>query len=74
MLCSKHNTILGSGNNPDPLRAITPGADIVFLPDVFDLETGMLLITDPDPTDNCFSGNSFDSDFPTGIVSAFPSP
>jgi parallel beta-helix repeat protein len=68
------NTIVGNGHNPDPLRTFTPGADIIFLPDVFDPMTGMLLLTDPDPSDNCFEGNTFDVDFPPGVVGLFPCP
>jgi parallel beta-helix repeat protein len=67
------NTFLGNATDPDVLRAFASG-DIVFLPDVFDTGTGMLLITDPDPSDNCFAGNSFDVDFPPGIVGLFPCP
>lgn len=66
------NTITGNGLDPDALRSFTPGADIIFLPDVFDTTTGMLLLPDPDPTDNCFTGNVFDTDFPAGIVPFFP--
>lgn len=75
----QHNHITGNGAHPDPLRTFTPGADIIFLPDVFDPGPvtgipGTLLITDPDPSDNCFAGNEFDIDFPPGIVAAFPCP
>jgi parallel beta-helix repeat protein len=65
------NTFLDNGANPDPLRTFTPGADMIFLPDVFDTSTGTLLLVDPDPTDNCFTNNDFDTDFPPGIVGAF---
>lgn len=73
------NEITGNGANPDPLRTFTPGADIIFLPDVFDPGpiTGMpgtLLLVDPDPSDNCFDKNEFDVDFPPGVVDAFPCP
>jgi parallel beta-helix repeat protein len=73
------NDIRGNGANPDPLRTFTPGADIVFLPDVFDPGpiTGMpgaLLLVDPDPSDNCFDKNQFEVDFPPGVVDAFPCP
>jgi hypothetical protein len=40
-------------------------------PDVFDTTTGTLLLADPDLTDNCFTGNTFDIEFPPGIVGAF---
>lgn len=69
-----HNTILGNGASPDALRSFVPGVDIVFLFDVFDPGTGMLLLNDPDPSDNCFTNNQFGTDFPPGIVSAFPCP
>lgn len=70
-LVVEDNTFLGNALNPDVLRAFASG-DIVFLPDVFDPTTGTLLLTDPDPSDNCFAGNSFDVDFPPGIVGLFP--
>ncbi len=31
--------ILLNGHDPDPLRAATPGADIVFVPDLTDFPT-----------------------------------
>jgi hypothetical protein len=65
------NTVTENGASSDPLRTFTPGADIVFLPDVFGTTTGTLLLPDPDPTDNCFTGNTFDVDFPPGLVGAF---
>ena len=73
------NTIRENGANPDPLRTFTPGADIVFLPDVFDPgpitgTPGTLLLVDPDPSDNCFEANKFDVDFRPGVVDAFPCP
>jgi parallel beta-helix repeat protein len=68
------NLVVGNGSNPDPLRTFTPGADIVFLPDVFDTSNGTLLLVDPDPSDNCFADNTYDIDFPPGIVAAFPCP
>jgi parallel beta-helix repeat protein len=73
------NNIRGNGANPDLLRTFTPGADIVFLSDVFDPgpitgTPGTLLLVDPDPSDNCFDKNNFDVDFPPGVVGAFPCP
>lgn len=68
----RNNTITNNGNSPDPLRALTPGADIVFIPDVINPLTGLPLQADPDPTDNCFKNNAFGSDFPAGIVGLFP--
>ena len=75
----QQNDITGNGANPDPLRTFTPGADIIFLPDVFDPGpiTGMpgaLLLVDPDASDNCFEKNKFDVDFPPGVVDAFACP
>ncbi len=55
------------------MRSFTPGADIVFLPDVFN-PLRMLLLTDPDPSDNCFDKNEYDTDFPPGIVDTFQCP
>ena len=68
----RQNTILGNGSRPDPERAITPGADIVFIPDLLDPATGGIVALDPDPRDNCFADNVFESDFPVGIVGLFP--
>lgn len=70
----RDNVILNNGSSPDPLRALTPGADIVFVPDVIDLSTGEVVLVDPDPTDNCFAGNLFQTEFPDGITSLFPCP
>jgi parallel beta-helix repeat protein len=68
------NVILGNGTDPDPLRLFTPPADIIFLPDVFNPATGELLLEDPEPFDNCFAENRFETDFPAGIVGSFPCP
>ena len=65
--------ILQNGANPDPV-SFTPGADIVFVSDVCDPGTGMLLLVDPNPSDDCFAENGFDTDFPPGIVDLFPCP
>jgi len=51
------NRILHNGGNPDPVRATTPGADIVY---------------DGTGTGNCFGPNIFGADFPPGITSLFP--
>jgi parallel beta-helix repeat protein len=64
------NAILANGSAPDPDRPTTPGADIVFAPDV--AVGGVTLIPDPDPSDNCFAQNLFGTDFPAGVTSAFP--
>jgi parallel beta-helix repeat protein len=66
------NVILANGSAPDPDRPTTPGADIVFVPDV--AVGGVTLIPDPDPSDNCFAHNLFGTDFPAGVTSAFPCP
>ena len=68
----RHNAILRNGSAPDPDRPTTPGADIVFVPDV--AVEGVVLIPDPDPSDNCFAGNLFGTDFPAGVTAAFPCP
>jgi len=75
----RDNDLAGNGLNPDSLRSFTPGADIILLHDVFDPgpitgTPGTLLLVDPDPSDICLDGNVFDTDFPPGIVSAFPCP
>ena len=69
---TRFNNITGNGANPDPINALTPGADIVFIPGVVDLDTGMIVLPDPDPSDNCYEKNVFDVDFPPGIVALFP--
>ena len=51
------NVILHNGRNPDPVRAITPGADIVY---------------DGTGTGTCFADNVFATDFPAGITALFP--
>jgi parallel beta-helix repeat protein len=51
------NVILGNGHNPDPVRAITPGADIVY---------------DGTGTGTCFADNVFATEFPAGITALFP--
>ena len=50
------NVILQNGRNPDPVRAITPGADIVY---------------DGTGTGNCFADNVFATEFPAGITEQF---
>jgi parallel beta-helix repeat protein len=68
----RRNVILANGSAPDPDRPDTPGADIVFGPDV--AFGGVVLIPDPDPSDNCFADNVFRTDFPDGVTSLFPCP
>jgi parallel beta-helix repeat protein len=68
----RYNLIAHNGAAPDPLRAQTPGADIVFVPDV--VVGGSVVLPDPDPTDNCFARNRFGTDFPNGITALFACP
>jgi parallel beta-helix repeat protein len=51
------NVILHNGRTPDPIRAITPGADIVY---------------DGTGTGTCFADNVFATEFPAGITALFP--
>jgi parallel beta-helix repeat protein len=51
------NVILGNGHHPDPVRAITPGADLVY---------------DGTGTGTCFADNVFATEFPDGITEQFP--
>jgi parallel beta-helix repeat protein len=51
------NVVLQNGHNPDPVRAVTPGADIVY---------------DGTGTGTCFAGNVFATEFPAGITEQFP--
>ncbi len=51
------NVILHNGRHPDPIRAITPGADIVY---------------DGSGAGTCFADNIFKTEFPTGITAHFP--
>lgn len=68
------NVILRNGGSPDPLRLTLPPADVVFVPDLLDPATGDVVQADPDPSDNCFERNLFETDFPAGVVDAFPCP
>ena len=52
----RSNVILRNGAHPDPVRAITPGADIVYD------ETGV---------GTCFGRNVFGTEFPVGVTAAF---
>ena len=51
------NVILDNGRHPDPIRAITPGADVVY---------------DGTGIGNCFADNVFATEFPAGITEQFP--
>lgn len=53
------NVILHNGQSPDPVRATTPGADIVY---------------DGTGTGNCFARNVYRTDFPPGIAAQFRCP
>jgi hypothetical protein len=53
------NVVLGNGQHPDPERAITPGADIVY---------------DASGVSNCFERNVFLTQFPEDITAGFPCP
>lgn len=70
----RNNTIRDNGSAPDPNQPLFPAADIVFLPDVVDTATGLVVLPDPDPTDNCFKNNRFSTDFPAGIVDSLVCP
>lgn len=72
-LVVEDNTFLDNGGTPDTARSAASG-DIVYVPDVIDPVSGTLLLPDPDPSDNCFANNTFDVDFPPGVVAAFPCP
>jgi parallel beta-helix repeat protein len=50
------NTILHNGRHPDPERATTPGADIVY---------------DGTGVGTCFAANRFGTDYPPGITALF---
>jgi parallel beta-helix repeat protein len=52
----RRNVILQNGRNPDPIRALTPGVDIVY---------------DGTGTATCFAENIFSLDFPVGITNIF---
>ena len=55
----RRNVIVNNGDNPDPERPGTPGADIVY---------------DGTGTNTCFADNVFETDSPDGIVDMFPCP
>ena len=52
----RDNLFLSNGRQPDPVRSITPGADIIY---------------DATGVGTCFRGNIFRSEFPSGITTAF---
>lgn len=53
------NVVLQNGKAPDPLRALTPGADLIYL---------------SASVDNCYAGNVYQTDFPVGVVAALACP
>jgi parallel beta-helix repeat protein len=60
----RNNVVLDNGNFPDPDRALTPGADIVFAADVlFPATFPFPPIPDPDPFDNCFDSNVYKTEY-----------
>jgi parallel beta-helix repeat protein len=74
------NVVLHNGTSPDPDRALVPGADLVYVADVLNPADGSVIDVDPDPTDNCFDANVYDTEFvlatalgPVGIPD-FPCP
>ena len=50
------NVVIGNGRRPDLLRALSPGADLVY---------------DGTGSGNCFANNVFSTDFPSGITELF---
>jgi parallel beta-helix repeat protein len=60
----RNNVVLDNGNFPDPDRALTPGADIVFAADVlFPAAFPFPPVPDPDPFDNCFDSNVYKTEY-----------
>lgn len=70
----QRNVILLNGHDPDPLRASTPGADIVFVPDRIDFANARLLESDPDSSDNCYGDNRFFTDSPMEVTGSLACP
>ena len=74
---TRNNNIVGNGLDPDFSRTVLFG-DIVFVPDAADPATGTIILPDPDPFDNCFKTNAFDTelvvatDFPGVTLADFP--
>jgi parallel beta-helix repeat protein len=80
-LVVRENVILRNGRNPDPFRALTPGADIVFAADIlFPPVFGLPPIPNPDPFTNCFANNVYRTEyveaalFPGATLADFPCP
>jgi parallel beta-helix repeat protein len=53
----RENVVLHNGHRPDPVRATTPGADLVY---------------DGTGAGTCLADNIFRSEFPAGITESFP--
>ncbi len=70
----QRNVILMNGHDPDPLRAAVPGADIVFVPDRIDFQSGAIVEPDPDPSDNCYGENRFFTDSPMEVTGSLACP
>ncbi len=73
------NVILDNGSDPDPVSAFPP-ADILFVADLVNPDPPVFL-PDPDPFDNCFDANVFDTEFvqaaaagPDATLADFPCP
>jgi hypothetical protein len=52
----RDNVVLDNGRSPDQSRSPLPGADLIY---------------DGSGTDNCFAGNRYQTEFPTGVSGAF---
>jgi parallel beta-helix repeat protein len=77
----RDNVVLDNGNDPDTVRGLTPGADIVYSADVlFPSSIPLPTIPDPDPFDNCFDGNVYTTEYveaavlPGATLADFPCP
>lgn len=65
------NRLLANGRSPDPALSTLPAADLVYVPDLIDPQTGEVLAEDPAP-DGCFAPNVFETEVPAGLAAAFP--
>jgi parallel beta-helix repeat protein len=77
----RNNVAYGNGLAPDPIRSLTPGADIVYAADVlFPPSIPLPPFPDPDPFDVCFDGNVYDTEYveaalaPGATLADFPCP
>jgi hypothetical protein len=80
-LVVEDNIVMNNGYDPDEDRALTDGADIVYAADVlFPPVIPFPPIPDPDPFDNCFSGNRYKTEnveaqaAPGATLADFPCP